>query len=218
MSRIGKKPITIPKGVTVTVKGSDVTLATTAGDLTINVNVTATGTGLVTTNGTVALSATGGAVLQTAGAIAAQDLSAFATGINAGKTIDLIGTNTITGKFAADGSAGAGTVKFTNAGSFAVDTVNAIEVVPVESAFELHEAMMRDGRALQAGTSHYLGTNFATAFNITYTSANGTESSRRLVARVESRSVTPPCSVTSSRSPFPDRRMRQSPLRPDSEK
>jgi len=37
------------------------------------------------------------------------------------------------------------------------------------------EAMMRDGRALQAGTSHYLGTNFATAFNITYTSANGTE-------------------------------------------
>jgi prolyl-tRNA synthetase len=35
------------------------------------------------------------------------------------------------------------------------------------------EAMMRDGRALQAGTSHYLGTNFAHAFDITYTSAEG---------------------------------------------
>ena len=35
------------------------------------------------------------------------------------------------------------------------------------------EAMMRDGRALQAGTSHYLGTNFATAFNINFTSATG---------------------------------------------
>jgi prolyl-tRNA synthetase len=31
------------------------------------------------------------------------------------------------------------------------------------------EGMMRDGRALQAGTSHYLGTNFAQAFNIQYT-------------------------------------------------
>jgi prolyl-tRNA synthetase len=30
------------------------------------------------------------------------------------------------------------------------------------------EAMMRDGKALQAGTSHYLGTNFARAFDITY--------------------------------------------------
>lgn len=35
------------------------------------------------------------------------------------------------------------------------------------------EAMMRDGRALQAGTSHYLGTNFAEAFDITYTGADG---------------------------------------------
>jgi prolyl-tRNA synthetase len=33
------------------------------------------------------------------------------------------------------------------------------------------EAMMRDGRALQAGTSHYLGTNFARAFGIQYTDA-----------------------------------------------
>jgi prolyl-tRNA synthetase len=35
------------------------------------------------------------------------------------------------------------------------------------------EAMMRDGRALQAGTSHYMGTNFARAFDIQYTSADG---------------------------------------------
>jgi prolyl-tRNA synthetase len=31
------------------------------------------------------------------------------------------------------------------------------------------EAMMRDGKALQSGTSHYLGTNFAKAFDITFT-------------------------------------------------
>jgi prolyl-tRNA synthetase len=30
------------------------------------------------------------------------------------------------------------------------------------------EAMMRDGRAVQAGTSHYMGTNFAVAFDIKY--------------------------------------------------
>lgn len=30
------------------------------------------------------------------------------------------------------------------------------------------EAMMKDGRAVQAGTSHYLGTNFATALDIQY--------------------------------------------------
>src|SRR6202047_5210568 len=36
------------------------------------------------------------------------------------------------------------------------------------------EAMMRDGRALQSGTSHFMGTNFAAAFGITYTSENGT--------------------------------------------
>lgn len=30
------------------------------------------------------------------------------------------------------------------------------------------EAMMKDGRAVQAGTSHYLGTNFASAFDIQY--------------------------------------------------
>ena len=36
------------------------------------------------------------------------------------------------------------------------------------------EAMMRDGRALQAGTSHFMGTNFATVFGITYASENGT--------------------------------------------
>jgi prolyl-tRNA synthetase len=35
------------------------------------------------------------------------------------------------------------------------------------------EAMMRDGRALQAGTSHYLGENFARAFGIQYSSSAG---------------------------------------------
>jgi prolyl-tRNA synthetase len=36
------------------------------------------------------------------------------------------------------------------------------------------EAMMRDGRALQAGTSHYMGTNFARAFGIEYTAPDDT--------------------------------------------
>ena len=35
------------------------------------------------------------------------------------------------------------------------------------------EAMMRDGRALQSGTSHLMGTNFAAAFGITYTAESG---------------------------------------------
>lgn len=35
------------------------------------------------------------------------------------------------------------------------------------------EAMMRDGKALQMGTSHELGQNFANAFNIKYLSDNG---------------------------------------------
>jgi prolyl-tRNA synthetase len=35
------------------------------------------------------------------------------------------------------------------------------------------EGMMRDGKALQMGTSHELGQNFAKAFDITYTSASG---------------------------------------------
>ena len=34
------------------------------------------------------------------------------------------------------------------------------------------EGMMRDGKALQSGTSHYLGTNFARAFDITYQDAD----------------------------------------------
>ena len=34
------------------------------------------------------------------------------------------------------------------------------------------EGMMRDGRALQSGTSHYMGTNFARAFGIQYTADN----------------------------------------------
>lgn len=35
------------------------------------------------------------------------------------------------------------------------------------------EALMRDGKALQSGTSHNLGQNFAKAFNIVFTDANG---------------------------------------------
>ncbi len=35
------------------------------------------------------------------------------------------------------------------------------------------EAMMRDGKSLQAGTSHYLGQNFATAFDIQYLGNEG---------------------------------------------
>jgi len=35
------------------------------------------------------------------------------------------------------------------------------------------EGMMRDGRALQCGTSHYMGTNFSTAFDITFQDAEG---------------------------------------------
>ena len=35
------------------------------------------------------------------------------------------------------------------------------------------EAMMRDGRALQSGTSHYMGTNFAQAFDIQYAAESG---------------------------------------------
>jgi prolyl-tRNA synthetase len=34
------------------------------------------------------------------------------------------------------------------------------------------EAMMRDGKALQTGTSHYLGTNFSKAFDISFNDAN----------------------------------------------
>ncbi|GAA0916988.1 proline--tRNA ligase [Nonomuraea longicatena] len=35
------------------------------------------------------------------------------------------------------------------------------------------ESMMRDGKALQAGTSHYMGTNFARAFGIRYAAEDG---------------------------------------------
>src|SRR6185437_12065544 len=37
------------------------------------------------------------------------------------------------------------------------------------------EAMMQDKKALQAGTSHFLGQNFAKAFNIKYLSSEGKE-------------------------------------------
>ena len=35
------------------------------------------------------------------------------------------------------------------------------------------EALMQDGKALQAGTSHFLGQNFAKAFDVKYTNKNG---------------------------------------------
>src|SRR5258708_38929884 len=35
------------------------------------------------------------------------------------------------------------------------------------------QVMMRDGRARQSGTSHYMGTNFAKAFNIQYAAESG---------------------------------------------
>jgi len=35
------------------------------------------------------------------------------------------------------------------------------------------EALMQDGKALQAGTSHFLGQNFAKAFNVTFTNKEG---------------------------------------------
>ncbi|MFV0249045.1 MAG: proline--tRNA ligase [Tenacibaculum sp.] len=38
------------------------------------------------------------------------------------------------------------------------------------------EALMQDGKALQAGTSHFLGQNFAKAFDVKYTSKEGKQS------------------------------------------
>src|SRR5690625_2331724 len=35
------------------------------------------------------------------------------------------------------------------------------------------EALMQDGRALQAGTSHFLGQNFAKAFDVKYATSEG---------------------------------------------
>ena len=35
------------------------------------------------------------------------------------------------------------------------------------------EAMMQDGKALQAGTSHFLGQNFAKAFDVKYATKDG---------------------------------------------
>ena len=61
--------------------------------------------------------------------------------------------------------------------------IAAIPVVPGEKtpgerfagAVSTHtiEGMMRDGKALQCGTSHYLGTNFASAFGIRYSDEDG---------------------------------------------
>ena len=37
------------------------------------------------------------------------------------------------------------------------------------------EALMQDGKALQAGTSHFLGQNFAKAFDVTFATKEGTQ-------------------------------------------
>lgn len=37
------------------------------------------------------------------------------------------------------------------------------------------EALMQDGKALQSGTSHFLGQNFAKAFDVTFTDKNGSQ-------------------------------------------
>jgi prolyl-tRNA synthetase len=49
------------------------------------------------------------------------------------------------------------------------------ERFPGAAATYTVEGMMRDGRALQSGTSHYLGTNFARAFGIQYTAESGAQ-------------------------------------------
>jgi prolyl-tRNA synthetase len=63
------------------------------------------------------------------------------------------------------------------------ENILAIPVIPgdktesekfagADSTFTI-EAMMKDGKALQSGTSHYLGTNFAEAFDITFADREG---------------------------------------------
>lgn len=37
------------------------------------------------------------------------------------------------------------------------------------------EALMQDGKALQSGTSHFLGQNFAKAFDVKFTNKEGVE-------------------------------------------
>ena len=49
------------------------------------------------------------------------------------------------------------------------------------------EAMMQDGKALQAGTSHYLGTNFAKASGIKYQAQEAASNSRTRRAGVSPR-------------------------------
>ena len=60
----------------------------------------------------------------------------------------------------------------------AVDTVRGLKTKRETFAGALltytHEGLMRDGKALQMGTSHNLGQNFAKAFDITYTDASNT--------------------------------------------
>ena len=50
----------------------------------------------------------------------------------------------------------------------------AAEKFPGADATYTLEGLMRDGKALQMGTSHHLGQNFAKAFDITFAAADGT--------------------------------------------
>src|ERR671924_1330179 len=64
------------------------------------------------------------------------------------------------------------------------------------------EALMRDGKALQAATSHYLGQGFARTFDVRYTGRDGSEQYPYATSyrqRSPSRAATP---ATSSRSRF----------------
>jgi len=54
-------------------------------------------------------------------------------------------------------------------------TKPAYDTFPGAVETQCIEAMMQDGKALQAGTSHYLGQNFATAANLSYQSEEGVE-------------------------------------------
>ena len=49
------------------------------------------------------------------------------------------------------------------------------------------EAMMQDGKALQAGTSHFLGQNFAKSFDVQFTNKEGKQEYEEWKAKREER-------------------------------
>jgi prolyl-tRNA synthetase len=46
------------------------------------------------------------------------------------------------------------------------------------------EALMQDGKALQAGTSHFLGQNFAKAFDVKFTNKEGKTATKNIAATI----------------------------------